>query len=37
MAVAELASLYEHVKKMPEGPQKQYFLKKVFTVSLCIH
>ena len=28
-AMAELASLYEYVQKMPDGPQKQMFLKKV--------
>ena len=28
-AVAELASLYEVVQKMPDGPQKTHFLKKV--------
>jgi hypothetical protein len=28
MANAELASLYEYVKNMPDGPQKQHFLKK---------
>ncbi|XP_019862863.1 PREDICTED: rho GTPase-activating protein 19-like [Amphimedon queenslandica] len=32
-AVAELASLYEYVKKMPDGPQKQMFLKKFETGS----
>lgn len=29
MAAAELASLYEAVKNMPEGSQKTYFMKKV--------
>lgn len=28
-ATAELASLYEVVQKMPDGPQKSHFLKRV--------
>lgn len=28
-ALVELASLYEYVKKLPDGPQKQHFLRKV--------
>lgn len=35
-ATAELASLYEYVYKMPEGPQKQHFLKKVINKCLSI-
>ena len=31
MAITELASLYEYVCKMPDGPQKHHFLKKVST------
>ena len=29
MAAAELAQLYEIVQKMPEGPQKTHFMKRV--------
>ena len=28
-ALAEVASLYEYVQKMPDGPQKTHFLKRV--------
>lgn len=35
-AAAELASLYEHIKNMPDGPQKTHFLKKVcYRFTLC--
>ncbi len=30
-ALAEVAALYEFVQKMPEGPQKSHFLKRVCT------
>ena len=29
MAVAELAQLYEYVQKMPDGPKKAHFMKRV--------
>lgn len=32
--MAELASLYEYVQKMPDGPQKQMFLKKVSIIII---
>ena len=28
-ALAEISSLYEYVQKMPDGPQKAHFLKRV--------
>ena len=28
-ALAEVASLYEYVQKLPDGPQKTHFLKRV--------
>lgn len=28
-ALAEISSLYEYVQKMPDGPQKTHFLKRV--------
>lgn len=35
-AVAELASLYEVVQKMPDGPQKTHFLKRVRRLIVCL-
>jgi len=32
-ALAEISSLYEYVQKMPDGPQKTHFLKRVSIIQ----